>query len=471
MSKKRKGMRVELEIESIGAEGVGIAKPNGKAHFVKYAVPGDTIIAEITREKSKFAEARLIEVLKPGESRVEPPCGYFGVCGGCSWQSLAYAAQLEWKRKQVGDSFERIAKIPVAELLPAMGSALEYGYRNKMEFSFSAQRWLTSDEIASGEDFNRDFALGLHVPGRFDKVLDLNYCLLHPERANEILRSVRQKALELGLSAYHSREHTGFLRNLLIRSGSNYSEFMVALIAQSPRLPEEDEFIEWLAGGFAEQFPEAKSIFLATNDTVSPVAVGYLKLLKGEEIIIEKILGVDFQISPFSFFQTNSRQLDPFVGKIIEFSDLAPGETLWDLYCGAGSITLPASRAVSRAFGVELSESSIADARLNAQRNSITNAEFHRADLHDKQMPELLRSLPAPDVVIIDPPRAGMHENLTRTLLEAAPPRITYVSCNPATQARDCAILAEKYDVGKVMPVDMFPQTHHVESIAQLFRK
>jgi 23S rRNA (uracil1939-C5)-methyltransferase len=470
--KRRINELIELTIESIGFEGVAIARHENIVHFVKQAVPGDVILAEVITKKSKYAEARIKEIITASPLRQIPVCSHFGTCGGCSWQNLPLSEQLRWKQRHVADSFERIGKIPVGEITETLASPRTLHYRNKMEFSFGASRWLTDAEITENDEvIHKHFALGLHIPGRFDKVLDIDNCYIAHEISGKILAEIRRVALELGTSAYHAREHRGFLRNVIIRSTAATNEIMVIILTSQPIEVADEQMIEWIEHSFPILFPELTTIIHAVNRTTSPVAIGEPRILKGSGFITEKVLGVEFRISRFSFFQTNPWQLEQFLGNIITTAELSPQETLWDLYCGTGSITLPASKFVSTTFGVELSEGSIADARANAERNGISNVQFYAEDLHKPAALELLQTLPSPDVIIIDPPRAGVHQTLLNHILEIAPQRLVYVSCNPATQARDCAILAEKYEVVRVQPVDMFPHTYHVEAIAQLIRR
>ncbi len=460
---------VELEIEAIGSQGISIARKEGLVYFVKGAVPGDKVIAQVRRKRKNHVECVLSDLLNPSSLRAEPKCDYFGVCGGCSWQHFNYNEQLKWKKQQVEDAFIRIAKIPFELIEETLASPEVYNYRNKMEFSFGNSRWLTTEEIESEQEIqNRDFALGLHIPGRFDKVLDVKECHIQNSLGNEILTTIRNKAIELGVSAYNSRSHEGFLRNLIIRTSDAYNEIMVILITNKIGTDNESDFIKWYDDEFVKNNNRLSVIGRSINDTRSPVASEKPLILKGNNFITEKILGIDFRISPYSFFQTNSKQLNNFIAEIISGAGIQPENTVWDLYCGTGSITLPASRKCKQITGIEIFESSVADAKNNAKQNEIDNADFICADLHDKKIPVLLHTLEKPDVIIIDPPRAGIHANLLNHLLEVEAPRIVYVSCNPATQARDCAILSEKYYVKSLKPVDMFPHTSHIESIAVL---
>ncbi len=470
--KNRKNITIELEIESNGFEGSSVARKDGLVYFVKGAIAGDRVNALVIKKKKKYCMANMLELLEPSSERIEPKCKYFGTCGGCSWQMLDYQNQLKWKRQHVIDSFEHIAKISPKIIEETIPSVREFHYRNKMEYSFSASRWLMDDEIKSDSQIeNKYFALGLHVPGRYDKVIDLEYCLIDEEINDEIVNKIRLKAVELKITAYNTFTKKGFLKNLAIRNSVKKNEIMTILITDDIKEENERTFTDWFRNEFGEFFPTVSNIVHAINNKVTPVAVGTIVFSKGPGFITEDILGISYQISPFSFFQTNSYQLDRFIGKIIEIADIKPNDIVWDLYCGTGSITLPAAKKAKHIYGLELSETAISDARKNAKLNNLANVEFFCEDLHRDHIPALLNSLPPADVLIIDPPRAGMHKNLVAHLLELAPKRIVYVSCNPATQARDCEILSDKYIIERIVPCDMFPQTYHIESIALLERR
>jgi len=470
MSQKNKEQQiVELKIESIGLEGIAVARLDNLVYFLKKAVPGDKVLAEVQRKRRNHAEAKVIEVLEASPNRIEAKCSHFVSCGGCSWQNLQYEQQLYWKRQHVKDAFERIGKVEYKSIAETLPAPKPFNYRNKMEFSFGASRWLEVHEISSETEIeNKNFALGLHISGRYDKILEIKECHIQQEIGNLLLTLVRDKSLELGVSAYHLKEHHGFLKNLIIRYAEAYDEYMIISLSTSPTNEAEQEFLDWFTDILPDLLGANVSMLIAINDTVSPVAQGNIIKVKGRDYLTENILGIDFRISPFSFFQTNSSQLNNFVSKILDMAELSESQTVWDLYCGAGTISLPASKRVKKVIGIELSESSIKNAKENAELNNISNVDFYCEDLHKKYIPELLNSLEKPDVIIIDPPRAGMHADLVNTLLELEIPKITYVSCNPATQARDCALLSVKYDVTELQPVDMFPQTYHVENIANL---
>jgi 23S rRNA (uracil1939-C5)-methyltransferase len=472
MKKHKEPEIVELTIESLGFEGKSIARLDGKVIFVKGGLPGDKVIAEIRKSKKKHSEAVIREIIEPSLVRREPVCGLFGECGGCSWQQCQYQEQLRWKEQTVVDCFERLGKIDYGERRSIIGSPQEFNYRNKMEFTFSNKRWLTNAEVASGKDYtDKGFALGLHAPGRFDAVLDVSHCYIQPQVGNDILSAIRNKALALGVHGYNSRSHEGFLRNLVIRTTLYQNQLMIILVTNEIATDEERLFTDWFTTEFCPSFDGLTSAFHAINSSRSPVAIGKIEYQFGLEYITEESHDVVYRISPFSFFQTNSYQLENFLTQTLLSANVQPDNTVWDLYCGTGSISLPLAKNTGHVVGVELVESSIADAKVNAELNSITNVEFHCADLHKQATLDFLKTLPQPDIIVVDPPRAGIHEQTLRHILALAPERICYVSCNPATQARDCALLDEAYRVEYIQPIDMFPHTFHVENVARLVRR
>ncbi len=464
----KKGATYVLRAEAAAFEGGCVARHEGMAVFVSGCVPGDTVTARVFKTKKRHAEARTIEVLEPSPSRVTPPCFYFGTCGGCKWQNLNYAEQLRWKRQHVVDAIERIGGIAGVEVLPAIGCAEEYFYRNKMEFSFGDQRWLTEQEIAEGDPLDRSFALGLHVPGRFDKVLDVQKCWLQSETSNRILNFTRAFALEHGIRPYATMTHTGLLRNLIVRQSRATGEIMVILVTND----DATDSMALYAVRLAAEIPEVTTLVQGINRKKAQIAFSEeTRLWYGSGTITERVAGNEFTISPFSFFQTNSPQADVLYEAALEAAGLLGHENVWDLYCGAGTITLAAARRAGRALGVELNEGAILDARANAVRNGIGNVTFVAGDLKDViTMQGLTQEHGEPEVIITDPPRAGMHEDVVRRMIELAPRRISYISCNPTTQARDLALLGERYRVEMIRPVDMFPQTYHVETVARLVR-
>lgn len=470
MNPMRMNTIVELTIDSIGFEGVAIGRLDGVVHFVTGALPGEVVRARVLRKKQRFVEAELVEVVEPSPERTVPPCPHFGACGGCKWQHLSYQQQIHWKRQHVIDAFERIGHVAVGTVHATKGCQPQFGYRNKMEFSFGGSKWLTNEQIASGETFDMSFALGLHVPKRFDKVLDIDHCLLQSDIGNTVLAATHALAREFGIAAYHQRRHDGFARNLVVRTSASTGAVMCVLITTTPSNKAEQGFVDaWMQQG--AMLPPGSTLLHAVNDTWSPVAVGQIVRTEGPGVLEETSHGVTYSISPFSFFQTNTFQLPTLVGTAIDAAGISETDVVWDLYCGTGTLTLPAARQAKHVIGAELAASSIADAEQNAMRNGIGNVTFHALDLHSAKATPVIDTFERPDVILVDPPRAGMHAMLVEHLLRVAAPRIVYVSCNPATQARDCALLAEKYDVTDVTPVDMFPHTFHIESVAVLQRK
>ena len=470
MSRKKQQERIyeTLTIQSMGNEGVSIARnEDGIVRFLKYGAPGDIVHAEIRQKRKKFAEGIIQHVIEPSPDRIEPRCIYFTHCGGCSWQHLQYEQQLHWKRQIVEDVCTRIGKFPFPTIASTLPSPRQFNYRNKMEFSFGSSAWLTEEQIASNEEFRKGFAFGLHVPGRFDKIMNIEECHLQCTDGNTLLQAIHTKANELQLSGYDPRSHEGFLRSLIIRSSKFSGEIMAVLITQDAISQGDEDFLAWWYD-ISEVFTQITSVLHCINHSWSPVAQGEIVFSKGPLYITESILDITYTISPFSFFQTNSYQLDQFVDHIIQQAHIDEQSHVWDLYCGAGTISLPAAKIAHSVIGIELSESSISNAKQNQALNGISNAEFFAHDLHVPSAITLLQSLKQPDIIIIDPPRAGVHEILLRHMLEISPKRIVYVSCNPATQAIDIALLSEKYEISSIILVDMFPQTAHVESIATL---
>lgn len=469
MSKKKKDIQVELEVEKLAFEGFGIARKDELVYFVKNAIPGDTVLARVTKKKKSYCEAVTLEIIDKSPQRIEAKCEYFVDCGGCSLQNLEYEEQIKWKRVFVTDALRRIGKITDVEVSETLAAPQEFYYRNKMEFSFSANRWLSQREVDSDSEIEqRNFALGLHTPKNYLKVIDIDKCWIQQDKANKIMNITRKLALEFGITAFNSHSHSGFLKNLVIRYSRFENEFMVILISGNPQVNTEEEFVSVLKENLIESVPEISSYLWAINDSVSPVAQGRIVFKTGKGYLFEEILGIKFKISPFSFFQTNPTQLDNFISLILDNADFKPNDFVMDFYCGAGSITLPAARKVKQIVGFEFVESAVSDAKENADLNKITNAEFFVCDLHAKETPAMLKQYPVPDVLLIDPPRAGMHKNLVEHIIEILPKKIVYVSCNPTTQARDLEMLKEYYSIESCVPVDMFPQTYHTESVVKL---
>jgi 23S rRNA (uracil1939-C5)-methyltransferase len=473
--KKKTEELLELEIEAIGFEGISIARKNEQVYFVRGGLPGDTVVAKLKKRNKKYTEATIKEIIKPSKHRIDAFCEYFGACGGCAWQCLEYQEQIQWKKQHTIDAHSRLgnfsddylSKVVYHDTIPAK-QTLEY--RNKMDFSFSNSRWLTTKEIDSDEKFNNNFALGLHIPGRFDKVIDVKNCKIQKNEWNQILDFIRQKSISLEVAAHNSYNQTGFLKGLCLRHSQYKSETMVNLFTTSIQNENEKEFINWYRFELAKNFPNISSVVHTVNNQNS-VNIGEIQFVEGNNFITEAILGIEYQVSPFSFFQTNSTQLDTFIKLILDSANLKSADIVWDLYCGTGSITLPAAKLCSEIYGIELSESSVNDAKKNAKNNNISNSFFYAADLHSAKIPELLTTLPKPNVIIIDPPRSGTNSNLIEHILKIAPKKLVYVSCNPATQARDLTELSKKYQLQEVFTVDMFPHTYHIEVVAVLLRE
>jgi 23S rRNA (uracil1939-C5)-methyltransferase len=463
---------ITVRIDSLAFEGKGVARVDGKVLFVRGAVPGDLVEVAITKEKKNYSEGKLVRVVEPSAKRIEPRCEHFGVCGGCSFQNIHYEEQIKWKHKFVSDAFEKIAKLNGFEIKPAIPSVEIFEYRNKMEFSFGTSRWLTEEEIQKGEQIesaSKHFALGFHIPERFDKVIDINRCLLQEERGNILINEIRAKTRELGVPAYNLRTHLGFLRNVVIRYSKYSGELLLNLVTTSQIGEKEKEFLQWYREYFLN-LDFVHHLVHTINNRFSPVAYGEYEILKGSGYLTEELHGVKYRISPFSFFQVNTKQAEVLVEKVVEFAD-AKGKVVWDLYSGAGTFSLSLAQEARLLVGIEAIESAVADARVNADVNNIKNVEFLAKDLHSKSISKKLQELPKPDVIVVDPPRTGIHKNLLNALLEIMPDRIIYVSCNPTTQARDCSLMSEKYQIVEIQPVDMFPHTYHIESIALLVRK
>ncbi len=462
----KKGDRFSVTIEALAFEGKGLAKIDGKVVFVPKVAPEDVVEIEIVKNKKDFAEAKVTKIIKPSQFRIEPPCQHFDECGGCSFQNIAYEEQLRWKTRFVIDSFEKIAKVEIPKVNEVLSSQNIFHYRNKTEFTFSEFAWQSEVEFLKDKlSSSKKFALGYHVPQRFDKVLDINECLLQPRIANEILNLIRSKAIELQVSPYNIVTHVGFLRNLVFRYSFSEKKLMTILIVTTQIGRAEEQFLNW----YKYEFPKSDLsdiVILAFNDSFSPVAIGTYKAFKGEEYLFESLLGYKFKISPFSFFQVNPVQAE----KLIEFvvQNIEPETFVWDLYCGAGTISLPISSVADFVIGFELNEGAVNDARENANINKVGNVLFYAKDLHSKQIVNELKAYQKPDIIVVDPPRSGLHKNLVKTLLEIQAPKIIYVSCNPTTQARDIEMLKDLYKLKLVQPIDMFPHTYHIENIAIL---
>ncbi len=449
----------------IGSEGKAIAKTGDMIVFTSLAVPGDVVDLQVTKSRKKYAEAVVKQFHKFSDDRVPNFCTHFGVCGGCKWQILPYEKQLFYKQKQVRDQLQRIGKIELPELLPILGSEKNTFYRNKLEFTFSNKRWLTNEELNSEVD-NRN-ALGFHVPGLFDKIINISKCWLQPEPSNKIRNFIYQYAIDNGLSFFDIKEKKGFLRTLIIRT-STTGEIMVILSF----FYEDIKLRESLLSSVQKEFPEITSLLYVINPKGNDtIADQNIELFAGRNFILEQMENLKFKIGPKSFYQTNSEQAYHLYKVVRDFAQLQGNETVYDLYTGTGTIANFIAKQAKKVVGIEYVVDAIDDARENSAFNNITNTVFYAGDIKSVLNSDFYLSNGLPDVIITDPPRAGMHNDVVESILNSGSQKIIYVSCNPATQARDLALLDSKYQVTKIQPVDMFPHTHHVENVVLLNKR
>jgi 23S rRNA (uracil1939-C5)-methyltransferase len=470
----KRGDECEVTVERFAAEGKGVARANGYVVFVRGGVTGDHVRVRIVKAKRSFAEAEVVELLRPSDLRTAPRCKYFGVCGGCAWQHVTYDGQLTFKRQLVVDAFERIGGFENPAVRPTIGADDCYFYRNKMEFSFGV-KWLTREEFARVQPASNDiparerFALGLHVPLRFDRVLDIDECWLQSEASRKIVNEVRGFCLERELSVYSTISHEGYLRNLVIREGKHTGEVMVNIVTSDYQ----PAIVNELCDRLRLLFPQITTMVNNVTTRKSQVAVGEEEyVVYGPGYIAEQIGRRRYRISANSFFQTNTIQAERLYNTVREMAEVTPQDVVFDLYSGTGTIALHLADDAGAVVGIEAVESAVEDAMRNARENGVTNCTFVRGDLKDRLVDDdaWLAQHGAPRVMIIDPPRAGMHEKVVHRILQMRPQRIVYVSCNPATQARDCAILCRTgtYHLDGAQPVDMFPHTTHVENVVCL---
>lgn len=456
-----------VTITDIGAEGKAIARVNDVVVFTTHVIPGDVVDVQVTKKRTKYMEARVVRVVEPSPDRVPAFCEHFEVCGGCKWQFLPYEKQLFYKQKQVADQLRRIGRIELPEITPILGSKKTTFYRNKLEFGFSNKRWLTSNEMGlEGDDINMN-ALGFHVPGMFDKIININKCWLQGDPSNQIRDFIKKYADKNGLEYFDRRIQAGLLRNIIIRTSTTGD---VMLIVSFFRNDKED--IENLMAALAADFPQITSLMYVVNekgnDTITDQEI---LVYKGKDHILEEMEGLKFKIGPKSFYQTNSEQAYELYKVAREFAGFKGGEVVYDLYTGTGTIANFVARKVKKVVGIEYVPEAIEDAHVNSELNRIENTSFFAGDMKRILTNEFIAQHGKPNVIITDPPRAGMDEDVVKTILEAAPERVVYVSCNPATQARDLALMDEAYQVTKIQPVDMFPHTHHVENVVLLERR
>lgn len=465
--KKDKPLVQDITVEAYAAEGKSIAHlEDGKVLFLPNAIPGDVVDVRILKNKKSYAEGKVLKVVKPSRTRVEPFCEHFGVCGGCKWQMLPYPLQLQYKQQQVADQLRRIGHVALPEIQPILGSPRQEYYRNKLEFTFCTHKYRTQEELndANGEVLLPEPALGFHAPGLFDKVVPINQCYLQPEPTNTLLKVLRDYTTLHQLPYYDHRTHIGWLRNVMIRVART-GEVMTNIVVKKDLKPE----LEGLMQHISENVPGITSLHYTinpkVNDTVHDLDV---ELYSGKGYIEETLENYRFMISPKSFFQTNTYQAEALYRVTRDFAGLTGNEVLYDLYCGTGSIGIFCSEKAKTVIGIEVVPDAIEDAKKNAALNHLTHCKFFAGDVAAICTDEFFAEHGRPDVIITDPPRAGMHEKLIQQLLKMRAPKIVYVSCNPATQARDLQLLCTDYTITKLQPVDMFPHTHHIENVALL---
>ena len=466
-NKKTLPLIEKAPVSGIASEGKAIVRHNDLVIFVPYVVPGDIVDIQLTRKRNSYAEGKAVFFHTCSPQRQKAFCEHYGVCGGCQWQILPYQEQLRYKQQQVTDCLTRIGKIELPEVLPIAGSAQTEFYRNKLEFTFSNKRWMTEEEIQSGETFDNPNALGFHIPGMFDKVLDINTCWLQNPISNRIRNEIKSFALKNDFPFFDLRNRSGLLRNMIIRTSTAGEVMLIVIFFEDDPLRR-----EMLLSHLSDQFPEITSLLYIingkANDTITDLEVFRFK---GKDYIIEEMERLKFKIGPKSFFQTNSEQAYNLYRITRDFAGLTGKERVYDLYTGTGTIANFLAKNALQVIGIEYVPEAIDDARINSEINGITNTLFFAGDMKDLLNEAFIEEYGRPDVIITDPPRAGMHDNVIKTLLFAEPQRIVYVSCNPATQARDLNALDVRYKVEKVQPVDMFPHTHHVENVVLLEKK
>lgn len=472
MARKKKELPLleKVTITDVAAEGKAVAKVNELVIFVPYVVPGDVVDLQVKRKKNHYAEAVAVKFHEKSPLRTEPFCSHFGVCGGCKWQCLSYEEQLKYKQKQVFDNLTRIGKVELSEFRPILGSEKTRFYRNKLEFTFSNKRWLTEEEVKQDVKYDQMNAVGFHIPGAFDKVLAIDKCWLQDDISNQIRNAVRDYAYAHNFPFFDLRTQEGLLRNIMIRTSST-GELMVVLqckVTDDEGRRKMEEILQFMA----DSFPQITSLMYVINnkcnDTIGDLDV---EVFKGNDHIFEEMEGLRFKVGPKSFYQTNSEQAYNLYKVAREFAGLTGNELVYDLYTGTGTIANFVARQARKVVGIEYVPEAIEDAKVNSALNGIDNTLFYAGDMKDILTNDFIAEHGRPDVIITDPPRAGMHNDVIDVILAAEPKRIVYVSCNPATQARDLQLLDGKYKVTAVQPVDMFPHTHHVENVVQLERR
>ena len=456
----KKGQSLELIIEKMAFGGPGIGFVDGFVLFVPKSAPGDKLRVKVYKKKKDYAEARIVEILEPSPARIAPPCTYYPYCGGCQWQHIDYEYQLQYKAGLIREALDKMVGLDSVKIDEIIPSEMVAGYRNKMEFSFSSRRWALPQEMPLSKE-EKSFAIGLHLPGTFNKVIDISWCLLQPEEANQILGVVREQAKKSGLPAYDIKSHQGFWRYLTIRHSVAFGEWMVNIVSSEENPP----VMKSLADNLLQAVGNIKSIVNNVSKKRAGVAIGdYETVVWGEATIKEKIGHYVFQISANSFFQANTKGAETLYQIVDRYAGLTSRETVLDLYSGTGTIALYLAPRAQKVIGIEINKAAVADANRNREINGIENVSFLQGDIRD-QLP-LLREVP--DILIIDPPRAGMHKDVAKHIAERAVPKLIYVSCNPVTMARDLSLLNNSYELVEIQPVDMFPHTYHVETVGLL---
>lgn len=472
MARKKKVLPLleKIEITGVAAEGKSLARVDDMVVFVPFVVPGDVVDLQIRRKKHSYAEAEAVKFHEYSAQRAVPFCKHYGVCGGCKWQCLNYEYQLKYKQQQVFDALTRIGKVELPPIMPIIGSEQTRAYRNKLEFTFSNKKWLTWEEVERGVKYDNMNALGFHIPGAFDKVLDIEECALMHELNNRVRNAIRDFAVKEGIPFFDLRSQEGVLRNIMLRTSSTGEVMLLvqAKVVDDSAMNMLNKLLEYVAGEFTEITSLLYVINNKCNDTFGDLDV---HTYKGTDVIYEEMEGLRFKVGPKSFYQTNSRQAYNLYKVARDFAALTGNEVVYDLYTGTGTIANFVARKAKKVVGIEYVEDAVVDARVNSQLNNLDNLSFFAGDMKDILTKEFIQEHGRPDVIITDPPRAGMHSDVIDTILFAAPDRIVYVSCNPATQARDLSLLDNDYKVMAVQPVDMFPHTHHVENVVLLEKR
>lgn len=467
MGRRKKNMVLEkVAIVDVAAEGKSLGRVEDKVVFVPYTLPGDVVDVRVTKNRKKFFEGRVEKFHEYSSDRIEPFCADFGTCGGCKWQMMPYDQQLKIKEQTVKDHLERLGGFKDLNYLPIVGAEADRFYRNKLEFTFTPMRWLTNEQVKSGEEFERR-GVGFHVPGGFDKVLDIEKCYLQDDFSNALRNSLRTYLLEHDLTCYNMRDHHGFFRNVIIRNTSLDDRMVIVQFGEN-----QEENIQGVMSYLKDKFPEITSLMYIVNTKKNETIHDQdIVLFHGKEYMVEDFEGIKFKIGPKSFFQTNTKQALELYRITRAMADISPDDVVYDLYTGTGTIANFVAHQAKKVVGVEYVEEAIVDAKENSRFNEVENTVFYAGDMKDVLTEEFIAKNGKPDVLITDPPRAGMHESVTNVILKADPQRIVYVSCNSATQARDLQLLDEKYKIVEVVAVDMFPQTAHVESVVKLERR